>query len=41
MRKGKAVLLKNEARLYARRISAIEMKKRLCAYKFTVLDCLY
>jgi membrane protein YqaA with SNARE-associated domain len=35
------VLLKNEARLYARRVSAIEIKNCVPAYKFTGLVCLY
>ena len=35
MREGMRVLLKNEARLYARRVSAIEIKNCVCAYMFT------
>jgi hypothetical protein len=41
MRKVKPLVLKNEARLYARGVAAIEMKIRLYAYKFTALNCLY
>jgi hypothetical protein len=32
------VLLKNEARLYAREIPAFEIKNCVCAYRFTALD---